>query len=91
MNVELKFDFDTYTVYLPDGYIFDASKLQNDFLEWMQEKPECITQDKNGNLGFSYDADTFLKYINEVILANSGEKAYFAKNPTNKALYTLKF
>ena len=89
MNIELKFDFDTYKVYVPDGYI-DISKLQNDFLEWMREQPECIMQDKKGNLAFSYDADTFLKYINRVILCESNEKAYFIKSSDSKT-YTLTF
>lgn len=86
----MKFDFDAYTLYVPDGYIFDIKKVQSCFLEWMQEQPECITQNKSGNIGFSYGAKDFLKYINDVILCESNEKAYFVQNSDIK-LQTLTF
>ena len=91
MNIKLEFDFDTYTVSVPDGYISNVAKMQIEFLEWMHEQPECISQDKKGRLGFSYSADTVLKYINDVILCESNEKAYFVQKPTQKASYTLKY
>ncbi len=91
MNINLEFDFDTYTVYVPDGYISNAAKMQIDFLEWVHEKPECVSQDKNGRLAFAYGADDVLKYINDVILLCSKEKAYFIQNPMKKSSFTLKF
>ncbi len=79
MNIELKFDYDSSVIYIPDGCVFDAKELQQSFLEWMQNQPECIIKS-----GYSYNEEDFLRYINNVMLKNSKEKAYFLPCTQNK-------
>ena len=39
-----------------------------------------MTRIDDKHLGISYNAEDFLKYINEVVLVESQEKAYFISN-----------
>ena len=91
MNIVLKFDYYSPMVYVPDGYIKDISELQAHFFEWLHDKSEYFAQDKSGNLAFSYDENAVLKYINDVVLEHSNEKAYFISKPTKGDVYTIKF
>ena len=93
MNIVLKFDYYSRTIYIPDGYIFDVKKMQVQFFEWLYDQPDCFIQDKNGNLSVSYNEDSVVKYINNVILCDSKEKAYYISNmhKINGRIYTLEF
>lgn len=93
MNIELKFDYYSRTIHIPDGYIHDLKQLQISFLEWMQHQPECIVNTPNNRFGYSYNEDDFLKYVNSVILRNSNEKAYFLSllNKKNKKRLVIEF
>lgn len=93
MNVELKFDYYSRMIYIPDGYVYDVKILQSSFLDWMQEQPECIVCAPDTQVGYSYNEDDFLRYINSVVLKNSNEKAYFALNQSikNKNKFVIVF
>ena len=91
MNILLKFDFEEHMVYVPDGYVSSAPKLQSGFFDWMYDSSEYIIQGKNNTLAFSYDKNAVLKYINDVILCDSREKAYFIQQSANGDVHTLKF
>ena len=84
MNIELKFDYYSCVIYIPDNYIYDVESLQKSFFEWMQQQPECIIDTPNMQKGFSYNEDDFLKYVNNVILKNEREKAYFVSKARKK-------
>ena len=93
MTVELRFDYDSRVIYIPDGYVDDLKILQSSFLDWMQEQPECIVCAPDMQVGYSYNEDDFLRYINSVVLKNSNEKAYFALNQSikNKNKFVIVF
>lgn len=93
MNIVLKFDHSTNTVFVPDGYISDVKELRLRFFDWLYDNPQYMTFDKKGHAAYAYDATTFLSYINQVILCSSNEKAYFVP-PTQKVrgkLFRLEF
>jgi hypothetical protein len=90
MVIRIKFDYYGKTVFIPDGYIADVNKLQTDFLKWVKDQPGCITE-VNGIAGLSYDADDFLCYINQVILAAAEEKAYFTEHTNKRRIKTISF
>ena len=71
MNVYITHDFERHLVYIPDGYTGSMEKLRDDFLDWVGEQPECIL---NGGICFGHE--TFLRYLNEVLLKEVNEKAY---------------
>ena len=77
MNIELKFDYDSHMVYIPDGYVNDVNSLQSSFLDWVQQQPECLVYAPNKRIGLSYNQYDFLRYLNSVVLKDSKEKAYF--------------
>ena len=77
MNIVLKFDHSTDTVFVPDGYISDVEELRLCFFDWIYDNPEYVTYDKKGHAACSYNSSAFLEYINQVILLSSKEKAYF--------------
>ena len=80
MNIKIEFDYHSMIIFIPDGYIYDVGKLQERFLEWVEEQPDCFVKGRSGFIALSYDEKDFLKYINEVILQNTNEKAYFVQN-----------
>ena len=82
MYVAVVFDIVTRTVFIPNGFVITVKQLQEEFLSWMKEQPECMTAKRNGE-GYCFDENTFLKYLNEVVLANSTERAYFVDNIKN--------
>lgn len=77
MVIELKFDYYSRFVYIPDGYVYDLKNLELSFLDWMQDKPECIVHDSDNVLKFSFDENDFVEYVNMVVLNSCMEKAYF--------------
>lgn len=76
MNIQLRFDFHSCTVFVPDGIVTDAYRLQQDFLEWAFEQPNCITSDHNGDLALRYDENDFITFVNDVLLKDCNERAY---------------
>ena len=79
MKVILQFDYYSNIMYIPDGYIKDLNEMHMNFFDWLSEQSECYIS-KNGVCGLSYNEMDFLKYVNEVILKESDEKAYITKN-----------
>ena len=72
MKIELEFDFEPTVIYVPDGYVKNLKSLQQDFFSWMYDREEYVTEFG----GYEYDESAFLRYVNEVVLINSDEKAY---------------
>lgn len=93
MNVELKFDLYSCTIFIPDGYVSDLRKLQASFLEWVQQQPECIVPAPGNQFGFAYNENHFVEYINAVVLEESCEKAYVQlhSSKNKKRNYAIKF
>lgn len=93
MNVKLQFDCSSKTIYIPDGYVDDLGKLQLSFLDWIKQQPECITNTHRNQIGYFYNEIHFLKYVNDVLLINSREKAYFTKQLQNNHVnnHVIKF
>lgn len=83
MNIKLKFDCYSRNVYIPDGYVTELSTLKTSFLDWMKQQPECIVELSKKQIGYSYNERNFVKYVNDVILKDSKEKAYFV-SPSEK-------
>lgn len=77
MLLELKFDYHSQAMHIPDGFISDLKSLQMEFLDWVEEQPECIVNSVGKGYAYSYNADDFMRYINDIILKDSAEKAYF--------------
>lgn len=89
MNVILKFDIESYVVYIPDGYVHDVRSLQEDFFDWLQnQQVYCLSPGRP--ISICYNADTFLQYLNEVVLFDSRERAYFV-DQRNKKMPTIIF
>lgn len=91
MNVILKFDYYSCTIYIPDGYILDLNKIYADFFEWLYHQPGCIKRVGNTD-AFNYNEEDFLRYINEEVLEGA-EKAYVVLDipKTKKKIPTLQF
>lgn len=85
MKILLKFDLDSHMIYVPDGYIQDIEETQNDFANWLYTQKENWIKSPGGQLALRYNRNDFLRYVNEVILANSEEKAYFVNDKDNSA------
>lgn len=75
MIVLIKFDFEQYKIYIPDGYIMNLENIRSDFFEWIYYQPEYIIYDKS-NAILTYGVDVFLKFLNETIFTGCKEKAY---------------
>ena len=89
-------DFGHYVkyVHVPDGYMDhlkerktdDLVRFEDDFSAWLDQHEEYVRYwdsiDGGKIKGHCYGAKDVLRYINEVILADSEEKAYF----TSKAM-----
>lgn len=80
MNILLKFDYEDHLIRVPDGYIFDVKMVQLDFFEWLYRREKNMTALPTGRLGCAYSAADFLHYINEVILRDSNERAFFIRS-----------
>lgn len=64
-------------IYIPDGYIQDLEQLQADFDEWVYRQPECWVEWQYGGEVCAFNEDEFLRYVNEIVLKDSSEKACF--------------
>jgi len=81
MIIDLRFDQDESSIYVPDGYIEDIEKLQNNFLDWIISKNQsCIC----------YNSDDFLCYLNTVVLSGN-EVAFYKKSKNKKSHVTIVF
>ena len=76
MIIELRFDFGSSFVSVPDGYIANGKELQESFLSWVEDQPENIVITKEGRAAVSYSDEDIIKYLNSVLLCDSKEKAY---------------
>ncbi len=83
MIIRLKFDYTSSLIYIPDGFVLDTKLLQMNFLKWVEDQPECILPDKTGACGISYSSDDFLRYVNEELLCETSEKAYYIQENKN--------
>ncbi len=79
MNIELKFDYYSKIVFIPDGYVSSIEKLKLSFLDWVERNPNCILIDPNRSIVLSYNENDFILFLNTEVLKNSNEKAYFLK------------
>ena len=77
MKIQLIFDFAKYMLYVPDGYIIDTKKLQMDFFDWCETQEDAFSIAPGKRFGWCYSNELFLRYINDVVLSESREKAYF--------------
>lgn len=91
MNVDLMFDFYSHTIYIPDGYVSSLANLQTNFLNWIHDQPEYIVSLPDKQIAYSYDEYAFIKYVNNILLVNSNEKAYFVTKLNKKSKHVLKF
>ena len=84
MNIELKFDYYSCVVFIPDVIDIDTKKLQLSFLDWVSDQPECISGKKIMIL--SYDENDFIRYVNDVLLHDVGGKAYKINNSKHRRI-----
>ena len=76
MIIELRFDYHSSFVFVPDGYIANGKELQESFLSWVEDQPENIIITKDGRAAVGYSDEDIIKYLNSVLLCDSKEKAY---------------
>lgn len=93
MVIELRFDYASSFVAVPDGYITSGKELQKSFLAWVEDQPENIVITKDGRAAVSYGDEDIMKYLNSVLLCDSREKAYLipkekVRKPVN---FTISF
>ena len=89
MIVELRISGRTSYINVPNNIISNANNLRDDFLEWMSEQPECIYEHQHGKRrvsGYSFNEDVFLKYLNDVVLNDFNERAYFIPDVASKRI-----
>ena len=92
MNIKVEFDYHYKIIYVPNGYIENVTKLQKMFLEWVVEQPECVVNDPSDAIALHYNENDFLKFINDVILQKTNEKAYFVQKEKRANIsMTIKF
>lgn len=84
MNIELRFDYYSCVVFIPDVINIDTKKIQQSFLDWVSDQPECISGKKVMIL--SYDENDFIRYVNDVLLNGIGGKAYKVNNLKHKRI-----
>ena len=91
MVIELRFDYASSFVAVPDGYITSGKELQKSFLAWVEDQPENIIITKDGRAAVGYSDEDIIKYLNSVLLCDSREKAFLipkekVRNPVNYAI-----
>lgn len=92
MNIKVEFDYHYKIIYVPNGYIENVTKLQKMFLEWVVEQPECVVNDPSDAIALNYNENDFLKFINDVILQKTNEKAYYVQKEKRANIgMTIKF
>lgn len=77
MKIKVRFDIEEFGVFIPDGYIHSAEALRDDFLLWSYEQPDSLLATKGKIYAFSISQENFLRYLNEVVLRDSTERAYY--------------
>lgn len=80
MIIKIKFDYHFAIVVIPDKSLSNVNGLQESFLEWVEEQPDCVIERSHGKLALSYNEFDVLRFVNEKLLVNSNEKAYLIKN-----------
>lgn len=93
MKLLLSFEYSSYLVYIPDGYVYSTRKLQEEFLDWVSDQPECWVNGPGNKAALSYSEEHFLAFVNNVILMESKEKAYLIsdKHKHSRAKAVLRF
>ena len=91
MVIELRFDYASSFVAVPDGYITSGKELQKSFLAWVEDQPENIVITKDGRAAVIYGDEDIMKYLNSVLLCDSREKAFLipkekVRNPVTFAI-----
>lgn len=76
MKLILQFDIKREAIYLPDGFVYDIKSLQCDFFEWAEEQSDTYVKGPGRMVSRHYSCNSFLRYINECVLADVTEKAY---------------
>lgn len=89
MNIELKFDYYSKIVFIPDGYVSSIEKLKLSFLDWVERNPNCILIDPNRSIVLSYNENDFILFLNTEVLKNSNEKAYFLNENKRSKIHGL--
>ncbi len=79
MYIELDFDFYSAVVFLPDGMLGKMDDLQESFLEWVSDQPDCLIELPGHILGLRYNEEDFIKYVNEELLKDYNERAYLVQ------------
>lgn len=90
MNIILKFDIESYCLYIPDGFVSDIKLLQSGFFEWIENQPICGPS-RGPKDAVCFGAVNFLQYINDVVLSDTHERAYFVAKCAQKRIPTLVF
>ena len=86
MIIEAKFTYYSRYIYIPDGYIHDITKVHCEpFSDWMSTQSDCMIEEPGGGLGFTFDSDDFLRYLNTEVLKEAYEKAYYVEKPDGKS------
>ena len=83
MKIRLIFDVSEYMLYVPDGYLIDTKQTQMDFFEWCETQEDAFGNAPGKRFGWCYSKELFLRYINEIVLGESREKAYFIEYQNN--------
>lgn len=84
MKIKLIFDVSQYMLYVPDGYVTSVKSLQVNFLDWCETQRDALGNAPGNKLGYVYSKELFLRYVNEVLLENSTEIAYFINHESNR-------
>ena len=77
MKIIVRFDVEEFGVFIPDGYIHSTEELRDSFLQWSRNRSETIISVKGKVAAFSISKEKFIQYLNEVILRDSTERAYY--------------
>lgn len=93
MKLIVKFDIDELGVFIPDGYIHNVNTLKDDFLQWCYNQPDAILVAKPNVPAFSISKEKFIQYLNEILLMDSTERAYYidVRDIQSKRKKTIKF
>ena len=93
MKIVLRIASVSQILYVPDGFIENIHNTQEDFFDWLDEQPENWVESPKGRLALRYTFDDFLRFVNEAVLENCSERAYFVtdKETAVKGMPVLKF
>lgn len=75
--MKIEFDIDSYVVVIPDGYIQNIYEIQDSFYSWACTQRRNQVYRHGKFCALCYNGEDFLRYLNEVILADSDKKAHF--------------